>query len=520
MRQLVLLISGVICLCLASIRCSVDVAGGTIETTNGYVVGAIVDENNLPASNTEVLLLPSSYNPLGNYTVSDSFIDTTDNKGRYSFTVTRRGDYTVQATHLSQNTGTLIRGIHVDFEEEYLYAPDGILKSPGAARIELPDTVDTVTSYIYIPGTKRYQKLSEEILFYVNNMIQVIFDSIPAVELPGIFFGKGDTSFNTIPLTAPFTALSGDTVNLTIQATWHTYTTANSGLPNDDVAAVMTDNTGKLWVGTDMDGLAIRDDTNWTVYTKQNSQLPGNSVQSLACEPNGAVWIGTTSGIVHIQNSIWYVYTTLNSGLHSNFISSIAFEETGMKWFGTTNGCAVFDGNDWTQYSMVDGYLIGTVNAVAVDEEGVVLVGTGDGLYTFDNQVWKKVEISKTDYMYNDIQGIAVDNSNTAWLATAKGLAGFKDGKASIHDTLGLTFFSSNLQCIAVDWNNIFWAGSFYEGTIVKGSNPVVLYNEKNTPALQNVSRINDIDTRTTNSIYFGTENNGIIAITFSYVCK
>jgi ligand-binding sensor domain-containing protein len=157
---------------------------------------------------------------------------------------------------------------------------------------------------------------------------------------------------------------------------------------------------------------------------------------------------------------------------------------------------------------------------MTVDKQGLVMAGTGDGLYIYENQQWRNITVSETEFMYNDIQDIAIDINNTGWFATAKGLASYAKGVCSIHDTLGLTFFTSKLQCVAVDWNNIVWVGSFFDGTVAKCSNPVVLYDKTNTAALKDVVRINDIDTYTTNKIFFATEYNGIILIEFTYVYK
>ena len=496
-------------------KCSIQVTG--VETTNGIVSATIVNEDGTPAPHTPVFLMPLSYDPVKDNPLPDYLNDTTDENGNCTIIVEKEGSYNLLAIHPVTLTKSFRSA--VDVYNDTVAVID-TLKVPGAARIELPDTVDTITSYLYIPGTNLYQNLAEEILFHVDNKIHVIFDSIPAEIIPGLFFGKEDSLFYTIPLTDLFTVTSGDTVNLTLMTEWLSYTSANSGLPSDKISSVMTDDAGILWVGTNMDGLATFDGTTWVVYTTQNSQLPNNSIQALAHETDGTIWIGTTSGAVSIKNNIWQVYTVFNSEIPSNFVKAIAIDSAGNTWFGTTNGCAEFDGINWNQHTGPADSHIGAVNAVAVDKLGVIMAGTESGLFIYDGKQWKNIKVSTTEYQYNSIQDIAVDNNNTAWFATSKGLASYSEGECTIYDNIGLDFFTSKLQSIAIDWNNIVWAGSFYDGTIVKGSNPAVLYNEQNTDALKDAIRINDIDAHTKNTIFFATEYEGIILIQFTYVYK
>ncbi len=494
--------------------CSINIAGGaTSETTNGMVSATIVHEDGTPASHTPVFLMPLSYDPVKDNPFSDYLSDTTDENGSCNIIVEKEGSYNLLATH----PVTLTRSFRsaVDVNNDTVVVID-TLKVPGAAKIELPDTVDTVTSYLYIPGTNRYQKLSEEVLIYVDNTIHIVFDSIPAGNIPGIYFGKEDTLFNAIPLTDAFVVTSGDTVNITTQVEWLAYTTANSGLPSNNIICVITDDAGVLWVGTDMDGLATFDGTDWVVYTTQNSQLPNNIIRAIAKEPDGTLWVGTTGGLVSIKDNTWQSYTTSNSGLPFNLITAVAVDSAGHKWLGTINGCVEFDGTNWNHHTGPSDVSIVVVNSIAVDRQGLVMIGTDDGLFTYDNTQWEYIQVSADETSYNSIQGIAVDQNNVAWLATSKGLASYSEGACTIHDNPDLDFSTSKLKSIAVDWNNIVWIGTFYEGNIIKYSNPVVSYNDINTDVLEGVICINDIDADTQDVISFATKYSGVITVQFT----
>ena len=174
-------------LIVAFLRCSIQVTG--VETTNGMVTATIVNQDGTPAPNTPVFLMPLSYDPVKDNPFSDYLSDTTDENGSCNIIVEKEGSYNLLATH----PVTLTRSFRsaVDVNNDTVVVID-TLKVPGAAKIELPDTVDTVTSYLYIPGTGLYERLAEETLFHVDDKIHVIFDSIPAEIIPGLFFGKED----------------------------------------------------------------------------------------------------------------------------------------------------------------------------------------------------------------------------------------------------------------------------------------------------------------------------------------
>lgn len=494
--------------------CSINIAGGaTSETTNGIVSATIVHEGGTPAVHIPVFLMPLSYNPVKDTPIPDYLSDTTDENGNANFIIVKNGSFNLLATHPAALTRSFRPAIEVKSDTIVIY---DTLREAGAAKIELPDTVDTITSYLYIPGTDRYQKLSEEVLIYVDNTIHIVFDSIPAGNIPGIYFGKEDTLFNAIPLTDAFLVTSGDTVNITTHVEWLAYTTANSGLPSDNIIGVITDDAGMLWVGTDMNGLATFDGTDWAVYTTQNSPLPNNIIRAIAKGPDGTLWVGTTGGLVSIKNTTWQAYTTANSGLPFNYITAVAVDSAGHKWLGTINGCVEFDGTNWNHYTGPSDVSIVVVNSIAVDRQGLVMIGTDDGLFTYDKTQWEYIQVSADETSYNSIQDIAVDQDNVAWLATSKGLASYSEGACTIHDGPDLDFSTSKLKSIAVDWNNIVWLGTLYEGNIVKYSNPVVSYNDINTDVLEGVICINDIDADTQDMISFATKYSGVIIVQFT----
>ncbi len=496
--------------------CSVNVAGGaTSETTNGLVTATVYHPDGSTASECMTLLMPVDYDPVKNEKLPENLVKTTDENGSCTFQVFESGNFNLYAAY----DGTRLFQAGITVKENNITVTD-TLQELGAAIIELADTVDTLTSYLYIPGTNMYQKLAGENMLHINNIFRVIFDSIPTATIPGIYFGKKDLVFNSIPLTDALTIAPHDTLNLTTtQVLWSTITKANSELPDNGVSAMMVDNAGKIWVGT-AEGLATFDGKAWELFNMQTSDIPGNSIQTIAQGPDGTVWVCTAEGIVNIKNGIWTIYTTVSTNLSFHSMHAVAIDSSGHVWFGAPEGCVEFDGAQlWTPHDVTfNGMPIMFVNALAVDKDGVVLVGTDNGVYTHDGFEWNQVSLAENNPLYGEIHDITVGPDNTWWFTTDGGLASFHEDSSILYDNTIIGVMDPRLKSLAIDWNNIVWTGFYTTGNILKFSSPVVLYNQSNTDVLKGITQINDIVIGNDKSIYFATEYNGIVTVRFSSI--
>lgn len=78
---------------------------------------------------------------------------------------------------------------------------------------------------------------------------------------------------------------------------WFKYTSQNSNIPSNAITCLKQDGSGRLWFGTLVAGMGIRDaDGTYTSYTAENSGLPENYVQRILLASDGSVWAGTSSG--------------------------------------------------------------------------------------------------------------------------------------------------------------------------------------------------------------------------------
>lgn len=78
---------------------------------------------------------------------------------------------------------------------------------------------------------------------------------------------------------------------------WFQYTTGNSLLPSNAVNCLRVDGQSRVWLGTLLAGLAVREtDGTFINYTSTNSGLPDNTVQCVMIADDGSIWVGTAYG--------------------------------------------------------------------------------------------------------------------------------------------------------------------------------------------------------------------------------
>jgi hypothetical protein len=154
-----------------------DLAGAGSETTT-TVSGVVASASGSPAPYAMVSLIPSTYNPIKEQGLPDSFTITANAFGQYSFSNIDTGSYTVYAKSKSDGTRSLLFNVHV--VNDSFTAPPSLLKKTGAIRAVNYDE-DSDGSYIYIPGTTMYA-------FFTKDNRNALLDSIPSDVIPSVVY--------------------------------------------------------------------------------------------------------------------------------------------------------------------------------------------------------------------------------------------------------------------------------------------------------------------------------------------
>jgi len=121
--------------------------------------------------------------------------------------------------------------------------------------------------------------------------------------------------------------------------------TPADGLPHANVTAFCEDAEGTMWVGTglfDRGGLAAfrREGPNWrlsAVLGKEHG-LAGPKVRSLLSDRLGRLWVGSEQEGLAVREGARWRLLTVDNGLSSGEVKSIVEDEAGSIWLGTRDG--------------------------------------------------------------------------------------------------------------------------------------------------------------------------------------
>jgi hypothetical protein len=163
------------------LNCSPDVAGtGTgEETTNGRVIGKVVDAIGNPVKGAVVTLVPADYDPVKD-TVTIPIVKT-DSNGLYDFNRIDSGVYNVY----SASGGHALCAMSTDVGVASDTVEAALLKllPPGSIKVFLPSGTDAVNGYVYIKGT--------DVFRYINGQTDwLVFDTVPSGVIPEIAYAN------------------------------------------------------------------------------------------------------------------------------------------------------------------------------------------------------------------------------------------------------------------------------------------------------------------------------------------
>ena len=130
------------------------------------------------------------------------------------------------------------------------------------------------------------------------------------------------------------------------------YTSGSSGVPEGFINAILFDDNGCVWVGSDY-GLSRMCGQSWLTFETFGW------VWDLALDSNGHVWATDAwAGAGEWTGSEWVMYNDSNSGLPDSALHAVAIDAYDNKWFGTKTGVARLNRlNDWQTFTAEDPWL-------------------------------------------------------------------------------------------------------------------------------------------------------------------
>lgn len=255
-----------------------------------------------------------------------------------------------------------------------------------------------------------------------------------------------------------------------------------------NVNCLYVDEEGRLWVGTNDDGVTIFINEHVMNVIEEENGLMSNSVKSIVCDSNGNYYIGTTDGISLVS---------LSSGV--KVTKSFDRIKNVMKMSADHNGNVVVVTERGEIYWISDGEIVSSplesvsdvVAAVHFTEDGRLLIGTTDNKVLIYDMTMDSPGLIHTVTL-KDIEHINsfydTDN-NEIFICSDTGVAVLQNDYT--YNKLNTNNFTSSIDNMLVDYQGNLWFSSsrlglleLYQSSFLElfskiGENAVVNSTEK-----------------------------------------
>ncbi|MEO7079985.1 MAG: two-component regulator propeller domain-containing protein [Flavobacteriales bacterium] len=194
-------------------------------------------------------------------------------------------------------------------------------------------------------------------------------------------------------------------------------------LTSNHVRALVEDQRGHVWIGTEDGGLF---DFDPNTFRPNNSlevagSIAENKVTALAVGEKGELWIGTINGLVHSVDGLIPTVMHVADGLTGEHVTALYRDSRGVLWVGSSSGgVSRIEGGKAAPLNLGFTY---SPTCFTQDAKGRVWVGTeGRGILVLDNG--KQVAKYTTDegLISNSIRALVTDKVGHVWIGTNRGL--------------------------------------------------------------------------------------------------
>ena len=255
-----------------------------------------------------------------------------------------------------------------------------------------------------------------------------------------------------------------------------------------NVNCLYTDDEGRLWIGTNDNGLSISINEMITNVLDKDNGMPSDSIRCITQTADGEYYIGTSESMAVV---------TLSGGLKIiNTIQQVHFAETVT---ADDEGHAAAVDSDGKLFLLGHGEILDTVklpyesemfNCCTFNDEGLLYVGTSEDhvhVYKIDGGKFRKVSEFRPGDLYS-IQSVTFSEDGIGFLCADNGV-GYIDRDHNFH-TINTGTFNNSIDNMTVDYQGNLWFTSSRLGLLRLSESPFT-----------DVYRVYGIDHKVVNSV-------------------
>ncbi|MCP4572909.1 MAG: response regulator [bacterium] len=188
--------------------------------------------------------------------------------------------------------------------------------------------------------------------------------------------------------------------------------------PTATVVSLRVAATGRLWIGTQAEGLYY-----WEDGRIHDAGFPeayrdaGNF--SVTETPDGSVWVATSRGLMRCVRGTWSLVDL--PGRDDRFVYSLHHDSDGTVWIGTHDEVIRFQGGSFRTYAPPTGRSWDFAQVITRDRHGVLWVGAyGGGLYRLRDD--GLIHVGTRGFISDDsVHSLCEDRDGSLWVGTTSG---------------------------------------------------------------------------------------------------
>ena len=235
------------------------------------------------------------------------------------------------------------------------------------------------------------------------------------------------------------------------------------------VRALAAARDGRMWIGTEFQGLMVYDPQQDRLHPLGSAQGQGRAhapIRALAEAPDGSVWMGTVGqGLQHYlpQQQRFERQDLRFKGEPEPRVTALAITRDGTVWAGHWRGLARRQGDAWVTVPLPGGRDEGTVLALAEDRDGRLWFGTQDGRLG----VVEQGQLRWVQDLKAPIQALAQAEDGRIWVGGKAGLLWVDPNRGSIetwlrHDPRHLRGLAGNdISGLLRDQWGVMWVSGY-----------------------------------------------------------
>ncbi|KAB7772162.1 histidine kinase [Xanthomonas maliensis] len=202
------------------------------------------------------------------------------------------------------------------------------------------------------------------------------------------------------------------------------------GLHDNQVWAVHVDRRNRVWIGTDIGGLAMLDVDRRQFVHYDSARYPalrGASIWNILSDADGTLWFGTEmSGLYRLHPDGRLDRFTHRDddprSLPNDAIYRLEIDRQGQLWVGTADGAARWTGRDFERLPLPAGSNQ-IITRLTADPDGSLWIGTGgDTVFRRDREGRLTVPVWDVPPKFPVLGVLLCDRDGSYWLDTLGGL--------------------------------------------------------------------------------------------------